>query len=245
MTTPDELPGKLPDELTVDELAAATGMTVRTTRYYTSIGLLPPPVRRGRTACYGRQHVARLELVRALQEHGFTLAAIERYLSDVPVDSSVEELAAQRALLTAWKPAQGKPVTRRQLEERAGRTLSATDLDWLVKAGAVQRGHDDALWALPVLAPALELLEDELPVEVLIEARTAVRRHMAELADELTEILRTRVLSEPSTDTPRVLTNLRSLTLDAIVTGFQRAAYQLVTRSLSAAGAAHRGGPRQ
>ena len=28
---------------TVDELAAATGMTVRTTRYYAGLGLLPPP----------------------------------------------------------------------------------------------------------------------------------------------------------------------------------------------------------
>ena len=27
---------------TVDELAAATGMTVRTTRYYAGLGLLPP-----------------------------------------------------------------------------------------------------------------------------------------------------------------------------------------------------------
>jgi DNA-binding transcriptional MerR regulator len=34
------------DELyTVDELAAATGMTVRTTRYYAGLGLLPPPTR--------------------------------------------------------------------------------------------------------------------------------------------------------------------------------------------------------
>ncbi len=29
--------------LTVDELAAVTGMTVRTTRYYAGLGLLPPP----------------------------------------------------------------------------------------------------------------------------------------------------------------------------------------------------------
>ena len=37
---------------TVDELAAATGMTVRTTRYYAGLGLLPPPSRRGRMAYY-------------------------------------------------------------------------------------------------------------------------------------------------------------------------------------------------
>ena len=36
------------DLLTIDQLAGSTGLTVRTTRYYASLGLLPPPIRRGR-----------------------------------------------------------------------------------------------------------------------------------------------------------------------------------------------------
>ena len=53
--------------LTVDELATAAGLTVRNTRYYAGLGLVPPPVRRGRMAYYHRMHLAHLELVRALQ----------------------------------------------------------------------------------------------------------------------------------------------------------------------------------
>ena len=49
-----------PELLTIDELAVSTGMTVRTTRYYDSLGLLPPPVRRGRMAYYGPEHLAGL-----------------------------------------------------------------------------------------------------------------------------------------------------------------------------------------
>ena len=56
------------DLLTIDELAAAVGLTVRTTRYYASLGLMAPPERRGRIAYYGPVHRARLELVRALQD---------------------------------------------------------------------------------------------------------------------------------------------------------------------------------
>ena len=56
--------------LTIDELALSTGLTVRTTRYYASLGLLPTPVRRGRMAYYGPGHLARLHLIRALQDHG-------------------------------------------------------------------------------------------------------------------------------------------------------------------------------
>jgi hypothetical protein len=39
------------DGWSIDELAARVGLTVRTTRYYASMGLIPPPSgRRGRIA---------------------------------------------------------------------------------------------------------------------------------------------------------------------------------------------------
>ena len=228
--------------LTIDELAVATGMTVRTTRYYASLGLLPPPVRRGRMAYYGPEHLARLELVRALQEHGFTLSAIERYLSGVPMDATAEELAVQRALLTAWKPGQWQDVTVAGLEARADRRLDDADIDWLLRAGALRRKGTGGLQALPVVDLAMEALGLDLPIEAIVDANTAVRRHMSELADELTGILRDRVLSEYRRDDlsredadrfERTVTNLRALTLDAIVTAFQRAANHVVTQSLS------------
>ena len=246
MTVSGAVEQREPELLTIDELAGTTGMTVRTTRYYASLGLLPPPVRRGRMAYYGPEHLARLDLIRALQEHGFTLSAIERYLAGVPMTASAEELAVQRALLTAWKPGQWDPVTRAELETRAGRRLSDDDLDWLLQAGAVRRrgGADDraGLEALPLVDLAMEALSLDLPIGAIVDANTAVRRHMSELADELTGILRTRVMSryeradlsmEDAERLERTLTNLRALTLDAIVTAFQRAANHVVRTSLS------------
>jgi len=228
--------------LTIDELALATDMTVRTTRYYASLGLLPAPVRKGRMAYYGRTHLARLQLVRALQDHGFTLAAIERYLADVPLEATAEELAVQRALLTAWKPGQWEEVSRRELDERAGRRLSQADLDWLTAAGAVRRGGAGGYQTLPVLRLAVELRDVDMPLEAITEANTAVNEHMAELADELTRILRNRVLTKyqhtglsavEAEEFQRTLANLRTLTLDAIVESFQRAANQVARRSLT------------
>ena len=124
---------------TVDELAAATGMTVRTTRYYAGLGLLPPPTRRGRMAYYTQEHRARLELIRALQDHGFTLSAIEKYLGRVPADASVEDLALQRAMLTSWGAGKRESVTRRQLETRARRKLDDDELQRLVNIYAIRR----------------------------------------------------------------------------------------------------------
>ena len=70
--------------LTLDELTTRVGMSVRNVRFYTTKGLVPPPIRRGRSGYYSPDHVARLELVQELQAHGFTLSAIERYVADIP-----------------------------------------------------------------------------------------------------------------------------------------------------------------
>src|SRR3954453_2692654 len=60
-------------DLTIDELARQTGMTVRNLRAHQSRGLLPPPEVRGRTGYYGADHLARVERIRDLQPEGFNL----------------------------------------------------------------------------------------------------------------------------------------------------------------------------
>jgi DNA-binding transcriptional MerR regulator len=67
-------------DLTIDELARAAGMSVRNVRAHQSRGLLPPPEVRGRTGYYGPAHLARLELIRSLQDDGFNLEAIRRLI---------------------------------------------------------------------------------------------------------------------------------------------------------------------
>ena len=226
---------------TVDELAATTGMTVRTTRYYAGLGLLPPPTRRGRMAYYTEGHRARLELVRALQDHGFTLSAIEKYLGKVPADASVEDLALQRAMLTSWGGGKRETMTRRQLETRARRPLEDADLDWLEKTYAIRR-EGDRFELLPPFDVAMQLAELDLPAASMEEAAEAINRHMDALADELTHLLRTRVLAPfreaEHTEADKAafeqtVSRLRQLTLEAVVAGFQRAANQVITRSLS------------
>jgi DNA-binding transcriptional MerR regulator len=227
--------------LTVDELAAATGMTVRTTRYYAGLGLLPPPQRRGRIAYYTREHRARLDLIRALQDHGFTLSAIEKYLGRLPLDASVEDLALQRAMLTSWGGGKHESFTRRQVETRAGRRLSDDDLALMESIYAVRR-DGDRYELLPSFDVTTELLALDIPVDSLVAAAGSINEHMDALADELTDILRTRVLlpfrEEPHSeeDTARfevTVSRLRQLTLQAVVAGFQRAADQVISRSLS------------
>ena len=88
-----------PGLLTLDELADRVQMSVRNIRFYTAKQLVPPPIRRGRSGYYTDEHVARLELVRELQGHGFTLAAIERYVAAIPDDATPGEIALHLSLL--------------------------------------------------------------------------------------------------------------------------------------------------
>jgi DNA-binding transcriptional MerR regulator len=234
--------GDLPESLlTIDALAAAVGLTVRTTRYYASLGLIPPPIRRGRVAYYDDTHRARLELVRSLQDHGFTLQAIEGFLGSLPAEATVEELALQRAMLTSWTPRPPEQLTHRQLEKKAGRRLSAEHIRRLITVGALER-RDEGYVAMPNLMVGVGLLDVDVPEHSLGAAEESIRRHMESLADELTEILRSQVLEpyrreahspEDAARLEKTMATLRQLTLEAVVTGFQRAANAVITRSLA------------
>ncbi|MGH9289230.1 MAG: MerR family transcriptional regulator [Acidimicrobiales bacterium] len=68
------------DEWTVDELARRADLPVRTIREYQTIGVLPPPTRRGRIGLYRPAHLIRLELIGRLQQRGYSLAGIRDLL---------------------------------------------------------------------------------------------------------------------------------------------------------------------
>lgn len=68
-------------EIKLSELAERSGVPGRTIRLYISRGLLPPPLRRGRDAAYGREHLDALEKILKLQRRGLTLAEIGRRMA--------------------------------------------------------------------------------------------------------------------------------------------------------------------
>ena len=69
-------------ELTIEQLAAQSGMSVRNIRAHQARGLLDPPEVRARIGYYGPEHLAQLRLVRELQDDGFNLGGIKRLLDD-------------------------------------------------------------------------------------------------------------------------------------------------------------------
>ena len=74
----------------ISEMAELAGITVRTVRYYISLGLLPPPYERGSTASYGKDHLERLKVIEQLKKRRLSLSEINHMLSTLSLDEIAE-----------------------------------------------------------------------------------------------------------------------------------------------------------
>ncbi|MEV0318436.1 MerR family transcriptional regulator [Streptomyces sp. NPDC050658] len=237
MTTPSDTGEPV---LTVDELAARAGVTVRTIRFYGTKGLLPPPViGPRRVGHYGPEHLSRLALIEELQHQGMTLAAIERYLEQLPPDLSAHDLAIHRAVVASWAPDSPEDVDRAELERRAGRALGAEDLDRLAAMGVVARTEASQPGGTPLtyrvdpglLRLGVQLLDVPIAHETILAARTVLMEHTRSAAHELSRLFRDEVWGpyrERESD-PEHVAAMRSLSahmqpmvVQALVTAFQR-----------------------
>ncbi|MEU8979530.1 MerR family transcriptional regulator [Streptomyces sp. NPDC048309] len=219
MTTDTEEP-----TLTVDELAARAGVTVRTVRFYSTKGLLPPPVigprRVGR---YSQEHLARLALIEELQHQGMTLAAIERYLTQLPPGLSADDLAIHRAVVASWAPDAAEDVTREELERRAGRALGDADLDRLAAMNVIERTADSFRADPGLLRLGVQLLDVPLAHETILAARTVLLEHSRAAAHELSTLLRDAVGErEPVAAVKSLSAHMQPLVVQALLTTFQR-----------------------
>ncbi|MEV0641159.1 MerR family transcriptional regulator [Streptomyces sp. NPDC050619] len=98
---------------TIGELARATGLTVRTIRYWSDEGALPPVTRSaGGYRLYDAASVARLELIRTLRELGLGLDDVRKVLAGettvarvaaahvAALDAQIRSLKVTRAVLS-------------------------------------------------------------------------------------------------------------------------------------------------
>jgi DNA-binding transcriptional MerR regulator len=220
--------------LTIDELAARSGVTVRNIRFYAGRGLLPPPQLRGRTGLYGPAHLARLELVSELSALGFTLSAIESHLQRLPLDAGPAELALQRALLTPWVPEHIEEIDRAELDRRAGRALTDVDVETLEGLGVVERLDGDLLrlHGAAMLGSGLAVIDSGLPAELWPKAHRLIEQHTSALAEDLMALFQSEILqpyrdrgrpAEERTRLAEALSRLKPVTVRGVVNAFGRA----------------------
>ena len=228
-------------ELTIDELALETGMTVRNVRAHQSRGLLPAPRIEGRVGYYGPEHVARLRLVRDMQAEGFNLRAIERLLSSTN-GAGEQVLDFGRALLDAFDQEEPEFATAEELAERMGTPPDPRLLHKAERLGLVRPLGDDR-YEIPsptLLRAGEELAALGIPVERALGVAETINRHSRSIAESFVRLFMEELVgSDPIHRTPEdwarlrdALERLRPLAAEAVRAGFQQTMSQTVERQL-------------
>jgi len=216
-------------ELTIDQLAQRTGMTVRNLRAHQSRGLLPPPEVRARTGFYGAEHVIRVELIKELQADGLPLDLIKRMV-DASAGSSAELLRFTRGVREPFGTEEPQVVEVPQLVE-----LFGPDPDLLPKAErlGVVRGLGNGRFEVvsPRLAEAgAELRALGIPPDQALEVVAKLRRLTDSAAKTFIELYLESVwkpfdrAGRPDEQWPEVygaMERLRPLAADAVLAVFQ------------------------
>src|SRR5437588_1905033 len=184
-------------EYRIEQLARAAGVAVDTIRFYQGKGLLDAPRRDGRVTWYGDAHVERLKRIRELQQQGFTLTVIQRFLSG-ELEASDEALVA-----AVTHPPAPQTLTLADLAERSG--VAEPLLLSLQHAGLLVPidGADDPLYPaddLEAIAAGMKLIAAGVPIGALIDLgkdyAAAVDRTAREAVDLFDRHVRERIQSE-------------------------------------------------
>lgn len=164
------------EEMTIDELARRSGMTVRNIRAHQSRGLLPPPEVRGRTGYYGPEHLKRIELIRELQGEGFNLKLIKRMVDS---ESGISEEAVRfaRAVRRPFGDVRMQPLDLRDLARRWGIDNPGL-VERAVELGVVRQRDDGSLEEPTRLAQVTdELAALGIPAAAAVEVGAELKRH--------------------------------------------------------------------
>jgi DNA-binding transcriptional MerR regulator len=184
------------EDLRVEDLARAAGLSVDTIRFYQKRRLLPPPRREGRVAWYGREHAERLARIRDLQQRGLSLALIRRLL-DGDLDATDAGLAAAVADET-----RDELLTLAELAERAGvpeSLLAAVAREGLLVAQRQDGVDRYAAHDVEVVQAGLALLESGLPLDELLTLARRQHTMTRAIAEEAVAMFDTYV-REPLRD---------------------------------------------
>ena len=184
-------------EYRIEQLARAAGVAVDTIRFYQGKGLLDAPRREGRVTWYGDSHVERLKRIKELQQQGFTLTVIQRFLAG-ELEASDEALVA-----AVTRPAAPQTLTIGELAERSG--VAEPLLMSLEKAGLLVPvdGGDQRLYPaddLEAIAAGMKLLAAGVPIGALMDLgkdyAAAVERTARQAVDLFDRYVRERIQAE-------------------------------------------------
>ena len=213
----------------IKDLARLAGTTVRNIRAYQERGLLPPPRRQGRVAWYADAHLARLRMIAALLERGYSLANIAEMIGAWERGSELGDvLGLEDAITRPFGDEEATPISPAELIDMFGTA------DPLMLAKAIEIGLlaiDGAGIRVPsmrTLRAGAELVNAGIPRAALLEELARLRVDCDRMASRLVDLVGTELLDRH--DRPRERAQVAE-----IVRRIRPLAHAVVTTQLSLA----------
>jgi len=202
-------------EYRIEQLARTAGVAVDTIRFYQGKGLIEAPRREGRVTWYGDTHIERLRRIKELQQQGFSLTVIQRFLTG-ELEPSDEALVA-----AVTHPPAPQTLTLSELAERSG--VAEPLLMSLEQAGLLVpvEGGSEPLYPagdLEAIAAGMKLIAAGVPLGALLdlgkEYAAAVDRTARQAVDLFDQHVRERIQAqggEPEAAERRLLETFNDL----------------------------------
>lgn len=234
-------------EYRIEDLAHASGATVRTIRGYQDRGLLPTPERRGRANVYGEVHLARLLQIADLLERGYTLASIKELLEAWDAGRGLGGVLGLVAEVHGpWTDEEADRITRTELDARFGGTQDDEAIAEAVALGVLERvpgKADEFLVPSPQeLAVAVELHAAGVPLLAISSHLKELRGQVEHIASRFLEFTTEHVFARylghrPPTDSDAaeaasMVRRLRPLAQQTVDAELARAMRMFATRHL-------------
>ncbi|CAM5587022.1 MerR family transcriptional regulator OS=Streptomyces alboniger OX=132473 GN=CP975_31085 PE=4 SV=1 [Streptomyces alboniger] len=151
-----------------------------------------------------------------------TLAAIERYLQQLPPGLSAHDLAIPTG---PWWPhghGRGADGHAQRAGAAAGRELSDEDVERLVAMNVIVPDADTYRADLGLLRLGVQLLDVPLSQEVILASRKVLIEHSRAAAHELARLFRDEVSERAAREVRSLSEHMHPLVLQALLTAFQR-----------------------
>ena len=177
------------NHLTIEQLAAESGMTVRNIRSHRARGLLPAPEVRDRVGYYGPEHLTRLRMIQELQAEGFNLKGIEHLLEQSPGPAE-QFLSFKRTLGASFETEEPQQFTREELAERFPSEKPEETLKRAIDAGMLIPVGDERYEArTPSLLDAAEgVIQQGVPLAHALAVIAKVQDRCKSVAREFVKL---------------------------------------------------------
>jgi DNA-binding transcriptional MerR regulator len=217
-------------------------MTVRTVRMYQEKGLLPAPLRRGRKAAYGAEHLTRLRLVQRLADRGYSLAAIKDLVDAWDAQHGLGHLLGIEAAVTEGGASEPRRFSADELTEMFPGDDDLSALARAIDIGLLVPDGEEFLAVNPTLVLAgAALVAAGMTPHATLDLATATLESTDRLAEQYMAAFLEHVwqpfedAGEPDADVARMAAEIRekrTLAVQAVATAMANAMEAHIDRAI-------------